>query len=92
MVTRSNWARLFIHDFADNQVRFQLFAPAYNLGHFPRRLVLPKLVKKLSLRTLRVKPIKNGTKVVSHSHDVIFRMAEVAVPQMLFREILGQIR
>ena len=29
------WTRLSCHDFVDNQVRLQLFALAYNLGHFP---------------------------------------------------------
>jgi len=86
------WTRLSCHDFADNQVRLQLFALAYNLGNFLRRLALPKSVKKWSLRTLREKLIKIGAKVVRHSRYVIFQMAEVAVPQTLFREILDRIR
>jgi hypothetical protein len=49
-------------------------------------------VKQWSLRTLRDKLIKIGAKVVSHSRYVIFQMAEVAVPQALFREILDRIR
>ena len=72
-----------------------LFALAYNLGNFLRCLVLPKSVKKWSLRTLREKLIKIGAKVVRHSRYVIFQMAEVAVPQTHFREILeriGQLR
>ena len=87
-----NWTRLSCHDFVDNQVRLQLFALAYNLGNFLRRLALPKSVKQWSLRTLRDKLIKIGAKVVSHSRYVIFQMAEVAVPQTLFREILDRIR
>ncbi len=87
-----NWTRLSCHDFVDNQVRLQLFALAYNLGNFLRRLVLPKPVKKWSLRTLREKLIKIGAKVISHSRYVIFQMAEVAVPRALFCEILNRIR
>jgi len=87
-----NWTRLSCHDFVDNQVRLQLFALAYNIGNFLRRLALPKSVKQWSLRTLRDKIIKIGAKVVSHSRYVIFQMAEVAVPQMLFREILDRIQ
>ena len=87
-----NWIRLSCHDFVDNQVRLELFALAYNLGNFLRRLTLPKSVKQWSLRTLRDKLIKIGAKVVSHSRYVIFQMAEVAVPRMLFREILDRIR
>ena len=86
-----NWTRLSCHDFVDNQVRLQLFALAYNLGNFLRRLTLPKSVKKWSLRTLRAKLIKIGAKVVRHSRYVVFQMAEVAVPRTLFREILDRI-
>ncbi len=65
--------------------------PTLYLGNFLRRLALPKPVKKWSLRTLREKLIKIGAKVVSHSRYVIFQMAEVAVPQTLFREILDRL-
>jgi hypothetical protein len=87
-----NWTRLSCHDFVDNQFRLQLFALAYNLGNFLRRLTLPKSVKQWSLRTLRDKLIKIGAKVISHSGYVIFQVAEVAVPRILFREILDRIR
>jgi hypothetical protein len=87
-----NWTRLSCHDFDDNQVRLQLFALAYNLGNFLRRLALPKKVRDWSLRTLKDKLIKIGAKVVRHSRYVIFQMAEVAVPKALFCEILWRIR
>jgi len=87
-----NWTRLSCHDFIDNQVRLQLFALAYNLGNFLRRLALPKKIKDWSLRTVQLKLIKIGAKVVRHSRYVIFQMAEVAVPRILFREILDRIR
>jgi len=86
------WTRLSCHDFADNQVRLQLFALAYNLGNFLRRLGLPPAVKHWSLTTLREKLIKIGAKVVAHSRYVVFQMAEVAVPKRLFRAILERIR
>jgi hypothetical protein len=79
-------------DFADNQVLLQLFALAYNLGNFLRRLALPQSVKHWSLTTLREKLIKIGAKVVAHSRYVIFQMAEVAVPKRLFRATLERIR
>jgi len=41
---------------------------------------------------LREKLINIGAKVVKHSRYVIFQMAEVAVPRILFREILDRIR
>jgi hypothetical protein len=86
------WTRLSCHDFADNQVRLQLFALAYNLGNFLRRLALPQGVKHWSLTTLREKLIKIGAKVVSTARYVVFQMAEVAVPRKLFQLILERIR
>ena len=87
-----NWTRLSCHDYVDNQVRLQLFALAYNIGNFLRRLALPERIKKWSLRTLKEKLIKIGAKVIEHSRYVIFQMAEVAVPKDLFCEILERIR
>ena len=58
------WTRLSCRDFKDNQARLQLFARAYNLGNFLRRLALPRSVKHWSLTTLREKLIKIGAKVV----------------------------
>jgi hypothetical protein len=75
----------------DNQVRLQLFALAYNLGNFLRRLALPQSVKHWSLTTLREKLVKIGAKVVAHSRYVIFQMAEVAIPKRLFKTILRRI-
>jgi len=86
------WTRLSCRDFKDNQVRLRLFALAYNLGNFLRRLALPKSVKHWSLTTLREKLIKIGAKIVTHSRYVIFQMAEVAVPRGLFAAILDRIQ
>jgi hypothetical protein len=86
------WTRLSCHDFMDNQVRLQLFALAYNLGNFLRRLALPRKVSHWSLTTLREKLIKIGAKVVTHASYLIFQMAEVAVPKQLFQAILERIR
>ena len=85
------WTRLSCHRFEDNQVRLQLFALAYNLGNFLRRLALPKSVQHWSLTTLREKLIKIGAKIVRHARYVTFQMAEVAVPRKLFQEILRRI-
>ena len=85
------WTRLSCHDFADNQVRLQLFALACNVGNFLRRLALPTGVKHWSLTTPWEKLIKIGAKVVSTARYVVFQMAEVAVPPGLFRAILERI-
>jgi hypothetical protein len=64
---------------------------AYNLGNFLRQAVLPRAVRHWTLTTLRKKLIKIGAKVVRHTRQVIFQMAEVAVPRELFRAILQTI-
>ncbi|MDP6736548.1 MAG: IS1380 family transposase [Nitrospinaceae bacterium] len=86
------WTRLSCHDFDDNQVRLQLFAMAYNIGNFLRRLALPKPIKDWSLRTMRERLVKIGAKVVSHARYVTFQMAEVLVSRSLFYEILEKIK
>jgi hypothetical protein len=85
------WTRLSCHDFLDNQVRLQLFALAYNLGNFLRRLALSPSVKHWSMTTLREKLIKIGAKVVTHARYVTFQMAEVAISRQLFKTILCRI-
>jgi len=52
------WTRRSCHEFRDNEMRLQLFALAYNLGNFLRRLALPRKIKHWSLTTLREKAIK----------------------------------
>jgi Transposase DDE domain group 1 len=53
-----------------------------------RTLALPEAVKQWSMTSLREKLVKIGAKVVCHGRYVIFQMAEVAVPEELFQEIL----
>ena len=85
------WTKLSCRTFKDNQTRLQLFALAYNLGNFLRRLALPKPVRHWSLTTLREKLIKIGAKVTRHSKYVTFQLAEVAVTRNLFAAILDRI-
>lgn len=85
------WTKLSCRTFKDNQTRLQLFALAYNLGNFLRRLALPKPVRHWSLTTLREKLVKIGAKVTRHAKYVTFQMAEVAVPRRLFAAILDRI-
>ena len=85
------WTKLSYRTFKDNQTRLQLFALAYNLGNFLRRLALPKPVRHWSLTTLREKLIKIGAKVTRHSKYVTFQLAEVAVTRNLFAAILDRI-
>ena len=86
-----NWTRLSCHRFVANQVRLQLFILAYNLGNFLRRLCLPKAINDWSLRSLQVKLIKMGGRIVYHGRQIIFQLAEVAVSRDLFAAILERI-
>ena len=67
------------HVVGGNQTRLQLFALAYNLANFLRRLALPRDVKHWSLTTLREKLVKIGAEVTRHSRYITFQLAEVAV-------------
>ena len=85
------WTKLSCRTFKDNQTRLQLFALAYNLANFLRRLAIPRSIRQWSLTTLREKLIKIGAKVVWHSGYVTFQLAEVAVTGQLFATILRRI-
>jgi hypothetical protein len=64
---------------------------AYNLGNFMWTLAMPKAAQPWSLTSLRQKLIKIGTKVVSHGRYITFQMAQVAVSQQMFANILSLI-
>jgi hypothetical protein len=85
------YPKLSCRTFKDNQTRLQLFALAYNLGNFLRRLALPKPIRHWSLTTLREKLIKIGAKVTRRAKYVTFQLAEVAVTRNLFAAILARI-
>ena len=58
---------------------------------FLRRLCLPKAVKHWSLRSVQVKLIKMGGRLVRHSRRLIFQLSEVSVPRRLFEGVLDRI-
>ena len=59
---------------------------------FMRRFALPKEVERWSLRSVQLKLIKIGAKVISHSRKAVFQMEEVAVSEGLFAALLERIR
>jgi len=83
--------RLSCHAFKANAVRLALFVLAYNLANFLRRLVLPREMAQWRLTTLRERLVKIGAKLVRHARQIVFQMAEVAVPKELFAQILQRI-
>ena len=78
------------HRFVANRVRLALLILEYNLGNFLRRLCLPKAVKHWSLRSVQVRLIKMGGRLVRHSRRFIFQLAEVLVPRRLFQVYNGR--
>lgn len=86
-----NWTRLSCYRFVANQVRLWLFILAYNLGNFLRRLALPKAIQDWSLRSVQLKLIKTGGRLVRHARRLVFQLAEVAVPRDLFGAVLERI-
>ncbi len=68
-----------------------MFALAYNLAKFLRRLAVPKSVGQWALATLREKLAKIGAKVSRHSKRAVFQLAEVAVTRDSFVAILDRI-
>lgn len=86
-----SWTRLSCSRFASNQVRLALFVLAYNLANFFRRFALPREVSAWSLRSIQLKLVKIGAKVISHARRTIFQLAEVAVSEALFSKILARI-
>ena len=69
--------------------REQVARALRNLANFLRTLALPERVEHWSLTTLREKLVKFGAQIVRHGRYVA--MAEVAVPRVLFAEILRRI-
>jgi hypothetical protein len=83
--------RLSCRSFSADAVRLQLHVLAYNFDNLLRTLATPEPIKDWLLTDLKTKLIKIGAKLVSHGRYVAFQMADVAVPRMLFAEILRPI-
>ena len=85
------WTRLSCRTMAQNEVRLQLHALAYNLGMFLQSTDLPDEVATWSLTSLQTRLIKIGARVVRHARTITFQLAEVAISCQLFHRILAAI-
>jgi hypothetical protein len=56
-----------------------------------RRFALPREISAWSLRSIQLKLVKIGAKVVSHARRTIFQLAEVAISEALFVKMLARI-
>jgi hypothetical protein len=85
------WTRLSCKTMAQNEVRLQLHALAYNLGAFLQTADLPDEIADWSLTSLQARLIKIGARVVRHARAVTFQLAEVIISGDLFHRILAAI-
>ena len=79
------WMRMSFHHLDTNQVRLQLFALAYNLANFVCRPALPRVMRHLSITTLRKN--LNQPKIVRHAQYVTSQLTAIAIPHKLFQGI-----
>ena len=74
-----NWTKLSCQRFVENQIRLKLFLMAYNLGNFTRTLALPEGIKHWSLRTIQLKLIKTGGRLIKHARYYCLLLAETTI-------------
>ena len=86
-----HWTRLSCRRFRDNEVRLQLHALAYNLAVLLANVGLPEPMVDWSLKSLQLKLIKIGARVVRHARAITFQLAEVADKGPMIRAILTAI-
>jgi len=87
-----NWTKLSCQRFVENEVRLKLFIMAYNLGNFTRTLVLPDGIKHWSLRTIQLKLIKTGGRLIKHARYYCLLLAETNITRKIFAGLLNNIR
>jgi hypothetical protein len=75
----------------ENEVRLKLFIMAYNLGNIFRSLVLPEEIASWSLRTIQLKLIKIGGRLIKHARYYYMLLAEVSIKERIWRSIMRNI-
>lgn len=87
-----NWTKLSCQRFVENEARLKLFIMAYNLGNFTRTLVLPEGIKHWSLRSIQLKLIKIGGRLIRHARYYVLLLAESVLNQKIFASLMANIR
>ncbi len=87
-----NWTKLSCKRFKENEARLKLFILAYNSGNFLRTLVLPKKIKHWSLKTIQLKLIKIGGRLIKHARYYWLLLAEVSITAKIFSGLMHNIR
>jgi hypothetical protein len=86
-----NWTRLSSQGFRENEVRLNLFIMVYNLGNIFRTLALPEIIKSWSLRTIQLKLIKLGGRLIKHARYYYLLLAETTINEQLWKGIMQKI-
>jgi hypothetical protein len=86
------WTKLSCKRFKENEARLKLFLLAYVLGNFLRTLVLPKKIKHWSLKTIQLKLIKTGGRLIKHARYYCLLLAEVSITEKIFSGLMNNIR
>lgn len=87
-----NWTRLSCQKFVENEARLKLFIMAYNLGNFLRTLALPEGIKHWSLRSIQLKLIKIGGRLIKHARYYCLLLAETTINEKIFSSLMRNIR
>ena len=87
-----NWTKLSCQRFVENEARLKLFIMAYNLGNFLRTLVLPDGIKHWSLRSIQLKLIKIGGRLIKHARYYCLLLAETVINHKIFSGLLANIK
>ena len=87
-----NWTKLSCQRFVENEARLKLFIMAYNMGNFLRTLALPEGIKHWSLRSIQLKLIKIGGRLIKHARYYCLLLAETVVNHKIFSGLLNNIR
>ncbi len=87
-----NWTRLSCQRFVENETRLKLFIMAYNMGNFLRTLVLPEGIKHWSLRTIQLKMIKIGARLIKHARYYCLLLAETSISEKIFVCLMSNIK
>jgi len=87
-----NWTRLSCQGFRENEARLKLFIMAYTLGNIFRTLALPEKIRDWSLRTIQLKLIKIGGRLIRHARYYYLLLAETTINERIWKGIMKKIR
>ena len=86
-----SWTRLSCQGFKENEVRLKLFIMAYTLGNIFRTLALSEKIRSWSLRTIQLKLIKMGGRLIKHARYYYLLLVETTINERIWKSIMKKI-